>query len=71
VDGQQKGGGGDYELYTVDPASKLDPNVPHGVLIKQMPFQSSIFPQTTRDWWIYVPAQYKAEKPACVRTPGA
>ncbi len=27
---------------------------------------STIFPGTTRDYWIYVPAQYDAKQPACV-----
>ena len=31
------------------------------------PFETSkVFPDTTRDWWLYIPAQYKADKPACV-----
>src|SRR5262249_31437591 len=29
-------------------------------------WQSKIFEGTTRDWWVYVPAEYKAENPACV-----
>ena len=34
---------------------------------RQMPaWQSKIFPHTTRDWWIYVPAQYRPETPAAV-----
>ena len=27
---------------------------------------SKIFPGTVRDYWVYVPAQYTPEKPACV-----
>ena len=57
---------GDYELYTVDPASVPNPDTPHGKLTKQSSFRSSTYPQTERDWWIYVPAQYKPEQPACV-----
>ena len=42
-------------------------NVPHGEVKAMPPFTTSqVFPGTTRDWWIYVPAQYQAEKPACV-----
>jgi enterochelin esterase family protein len=40
--------------------------VPHGVVTKMPPWESKIFPGTTRDWWIYVPAQYTADKPAAV-----
>jgi enterochelin esterase-like enzyme len=29
-------------------------------------WESRIFAGTTRDWWIYVPAQYRAENPAAV-----
>ena len=29
-------------------------------------FESKIFPNTTRDWSIYVPAQYKPETPAAL-----
>jgi enterochelin esterase-like enzyme len=35
--------------------------------VKQMPpWTGKIFNGTTRDWWIYVPAQYRAESPAAV-----
>ena len=35
--------------------------------VKQMPsWESKIFAGTNRDWWVYVPAQYKPEKPAAV-----
>jgi enterochelin esterase-like enzyme/sugar lactone lactonase YvrE len=27
---------------------------------------STIFPGTVRDYWVYVPAQYRADRPACV-----
>ena len=40
--------------------------VPKGKLTKLMPWKSQIFPGTTRDWWVYVPAQYKEDQPACV-----
>jgi gluconolactonase len=54
------------EHYPVDSASVVHPGVPKGELIK-LNFESpKIFPGTTRDYWIYVPAQYKPENPACV-----
>jgi sugar lactone lactonase YvrE/enterochelin esterase-like enzyme len=40
--------------------------VPKGAVTQQPPWKSTIFSGTVRDWWIYVPAQYKADKPACV-----
>jgi enterochelin esterase family protein len=30
------------------------------------PWKSTIFEGTTRDWWVYVPAQYRPESPAAV-----
>lgn len=42
------------------------PGVPEGKLTKMPPWHSDIFPGTVRDWWVYVPAQYDAKKPACV-----
>ncbi len=40
--------------------------VPKGK-VEQMPeFESKIFPNTTRAWSIYVPAQYSADKPAAL-----
>ena len=65
VDGVKKGGG-NVEVYQTPPERKVNPNVPHGVLTKMAPWKSQIFAGTTRDWWVYVPAQYRADKPAAV-----
>jgi len=54
------------EEYTLGPDSQRQPNVPKGAVTKYSWTASKIYPGTTRDYWIYVPAQYKAEKPACV-----
>ena len=54
------------EVYTTDPDSVEKPGVPKGKLTKMEPWQSKVFDGTTRDWWVYVPAQYKPESPACV-----
>ena len=43
-----------------------NPTVPHGTVTQMPPWESKIFEGTIRDWWVYVPAQYKAEKPAAV-----
>jgi enterochelin esterase-like enzyme len=55
------------DQYTLGPDSQIQKSVPQGKVI-QMPAwtNSKIYPGTTRDWWIYVPAQYKAEQPANV-----
>ena len=59
-------GGGQLEVYETHPDSREKPGVPKGAL-KQMPsWESKIFAGTKRDWWVYVPAQYRAENPAAV-----
>ncbi|MDZ4801038.1 MAG: SMP-30/gluconolactonase/LRE family protein, partial [Bryobacteraceae bacterium] len=52
--------------YPLGPDSQRQPGVPKGTVTQQPPWKSAIFPGTVRDWWIYVPAQYKAETPASV-----
>lgn len=54
------------ESYPVDSASVEHAGVPKGEVIKFMYDQSKIFPGTWRECWVYVPAQYKPDKPACV-----
>jgi sugar lactone lactonase YvrE/enterochelin esterase-like enzyme len=46
--------------------SERHPNVPRGVVTEYTWNSSKIFPGTTRKYWVYVPAQYKPEKPAAV-----
>ena len=58
--------GNAQENYPVDSASVDHAGVPKGELIKCSYDGSSIFPGTHRDYWIYVPAQYKPDHPACV-----
>jgi enterochelin esterase family protein len=55
------------DQYVLGPDSeKRAPGVPQGK-VTQLKFESSnVFPNTTRDWWIYVPAQYTPDKPACL-----
>ena len=52
--------------YVPGPDSKPQPGVPKGEVIKLEFKGSKIFPGTVRDYWIYVPAQYSPDKPACV-----
>jgi enterochelin esterase family protein len=64
--GNRRLGGGQLEVYARPPDAREQPGVPKGT-IKQMPvWHSTIFAGTTRDWWIYAPAQYRAETPAAV-----
>jgi enterochelin esterase-like enzyme len=64
--GERKLGGGQLEVYSVPPESLEQPGVPKGTVTQMPKWKSQVFPNTERDWWIYVPAQYKPENPACV-----
>jgi hypothetical protein len=45
--------------------------VPKGEVLKFTFDQSKIFPGTWREYWVYVPAQYKPDKPCmCLCKPG-
>lgn len=52
--------------YPFDPASQQHPGVPKGEVLQFTFDHSSIYPGTRRKYWIYVPAQYKPEQPACL-----
>jgi gluconolactonase len=54
------------ENYPVNPDSKPQPGVPKGEVQKFTFENSKIFPGTWREYWVYVPAQYLPDKPACV-----
>src|SRR5690348_8015981 len=54
------------ESYPADPASTEQAGVPKGEVMKFTFDHSTIFPGTVRDYWVYVPAQYRGDKPACV-----
>jgi enterochelin esterase family protein len=51
--------------YVLGPDSQPQ-EVPHGELKKGTFEQSKIFPDTTREYQVYVPKQYDAAKPACL-----
>jgi enterochelin esterase family protein len=64
--GTRRLGGGQLEAYETHPDSREQPGVPKGT-VKQMPsWESKVFPGTKRDWWVYVPSQYRPEAPAAV-----
>lgn len=42
------------------------PGVPEGKLVAMPTWKSKIFPNTERDWWVYVPAQYQPDGSAGV-----
>ncbi|HET6387309.1 MAG TPA: alpha/beta hydrolase-fold protein [Armatimonadota bacterium] len=59
-------GGGQLEVYTMPPEDSPQPGVPKGTLTQEPRWKSQIFPGTERDWWVYVPSQYRPETPAAV-----
>jgi enterochelin esterase-like enzyme len=59
-------GGGQLEVYETHPDARERAGVPKGILTQMPSWSSRIFPGTTRDWWVYVPAQYNAANPAAV-----
>jgi sugar lactone lactonase YvrE/enterochelin esterase-like enzyme len=52
--------------YPLGPDSQAQPGVPKGEVLKFSFERSKIFPGTYRDYWVYVPAQYRPDRPACV-----
>jgi gluconolactonase len=54
------------ENYPIDSASVQHPGVPKGEVLKFSFGKSAVFAGTSRDYWVYVPAQYSPGKPACV-----
>jgi enterochelin esterase-like enzyme len=66
LDGKRFGRPRTIEVYTDAPELAEMPGVPKGKLVAQKAWESKIYPNTTRPWWIFVPAQYKEDQPACV-----
>lgn len=54
------------ESYPPHPDSQPQDGVPKGEVLKFTFENSKIFPGTWREYWVYIPAQYSPDKPACV-----
>jgi len=52
--------------YQLGPDSMFKEGIPHGRVEKFSYTESKVFPGTERDCWIYIPAQYEANKPAAL-----
>lgn len=52
--------------YVMGPDSFPHDGVPKGKVTGPIKWKSQVFDGTERDYWVYVPAQYKPEEPACV-----
>ncbi len=48
------------------PDSREQTGVPKGEVLKFTFNGSKVFPGTVRDYWIYIPRQYRPDRPACV-----
>ncbi len=59
-------GGSQIETYETPPDGRERSDVPKGTVKQMPPWQSKIFEGTKRDWWVYVPAQYRPASPAAV-----
>lgn len=51
--------------YRLGPDSERQAGVPRGTLTRRS-WTSAIYPGTTRDYWVYVPAQYTPARPAAL-----
>ena len=54
------------EDYKLGSDSLPQAGTPRGEITKHRFSNSKVFPGTVRDYWIYVPRQYEAAKPACL-----
>src|SRR4051812_43307994 len=55
------------DVYKLGPDSMRQPGVPEGKIVGPLTLESkAVYPGTTRNYWVYVPAQYDAAKPACL-----
>jgi len=54
------------DVYSLGPDSQPHDGVPKGKVVGPLTLASQVFTNTTRHYWIYVPAQYDRTNPACL-----
>lgn len=54
------------DAYKLGPDSMPQDGVPKGNVAGPLTLASSVYPNTTRNYWVYVPAQYDGKAPACL-----
>src|ERR1051325_5795882 len=55
------------DIYKLGPDSQKQEGVPEGKIIGPLTLESkTVYPGTTRNYWVSVPAQYEKDKPACL-----
>jgi enterochelin esterase-like enzyme len=52
------------DAYHLGPDSEPHDGVPQGKLVGPLTLAGSVYPETTRNYWVYVPAQYDPAKPS-------
>ena len=52
--------------FVESPDHRVNESIPHGRVTQMPQWESKIFPGTMRDWWVYVPAQFKPDGSAAV-----
>ena len=52
--------------FVESPDHRVNASIPHGTVTQMPPWESKIFDGTVRDWWVYVPAQFKPDGSAAV-----
>jgi enterochelin esterase-like enzyme len=50
------------DVYQLGPDSAQHPGVPHGTLVGPTTLPSNVFPNTFRNYWVYLPAQYDQDE---------
>ncbi len=53
-------------FYKLGPDSLEQEGVPHGKIVGPLTLPCRVYPGTSHTYWVYVPAQYDAKKPACL-----
>jgi enterochelin esterase family protein len=64
--GDEQLSSGTLEVYLEHHENLPDASKPKGVLKEMGVFRSKVFGNTSRKWWVYVPAQYDPKEAACV-----
>jgi enterochelin esterase family protein len=54
------------DVYKLGPDSQEQEGVPKGKVSGPLTLASKVYPNTTRNYWVYVPAQYAKERPTCL-----
>jgi enterochelin esterase family protein len=52
------------DVYKLGPDSAPQPGIPQGKVVGPLTLASNVYPNTTRNYWVYVPAQYDKSQPA-------